>query len=369
MDDSAMDLPELERNRPPEDDARLGTLAKWAQAQGLPAEAAASFDRIVDWAKGQGFAGATSLDDVVNWASDRGLREVQQVEAVKAFSAAAAAIPDAALEGAEIAAEAGVELEGLVSAWGGDNEQAPEMVLLSNAEPLTAMLRSTDEQLQTDVVTVLGSLGGLARQPAALGVASAGILKVAGEIAEAPAAASKVAKGSWSSLVSGAGDGVDVNALVQAVLRESYMQGLEELAERSKKVKFYNDLKKKVRDEINNARQALTDAPTDSKKAEGEISIDAYDAVKFETTPAIGEDGKWSPRAPTPKEDKLTNKEALRNYIQELESDLSSMGDDAQLANVDLQNVLQRQQQTMQSMSNISKMLHDTAMSIIRKLS
>ena len=42
--------------------------------------------------------------------------------------------------------------------------------------------------------------------------------------------------------------------------------------------------------------------------------------------------------------------------------------DDAQLANVDLQNVLQKQQQTLQMMSNISKMLHDTAMAVIRKI-
>ena len=43
-------------------------------------------------------------------------------------------------------------------------------------------------------------------------------------------------------------------------------------------------------------------------------------------------------------------------------------GDDAQLANVDLQNVLQTQQQTIQMMSNISKTMHDTAMAVIRKI-
>jgi hypothetical protein len=42
--------------------------------------------------------------------------------------------------------------------------------------------------------------------------------------------------------------------------------------------------------------------------------------------------------------------------------------DDAQLAYVDLQNMLQKQQQTLQMLSNISKMLHDTAQAIIRKI-
>jgi len=45
-----------------------------------------------------------------------------------------------------------------------------------------------------------------------------------------------------------------------------------------------------------------------------------------------------------------------------------SLGDDAQLANLDLQNALQRQQQAMQSMTQTSKSMHDTAMAIIRNL-
>ncbi len=58
----------------------------------------------------------------------------------------------------------------------------------------------------------------------------------------------------------------------------------------------------------------------------------------------------------------------LEMEIGELEELLETVGDDAQLANVDLQNILQKQQQTMQMMSQISKTLHDTAMAIIRKI-
>jgi hypothetical protein len=50
------------------------------------------------------------------------------------------------------------------------------------------------------------------------------------------------------------------------------------------------------------------------------------------------------------------------------EDQLAVIGEDAQLANVDMQNMLQKQQQTMQMMSQISKMLHDTSMAIIRKI-
>jgi hypothetical protein len=64
----------------------------------------------------------------------------------------------------------------------------------------------------------------------------------------------------------------------------------------------------------------------------------------------------------------ILTKGELDTYIQGMEEKLNSVGDDAQLANVDLQNMLQKQQQTLQMMSNIPKMLHDTAMAVIRKM-
>ncbi len=63
-----------------------------------------------------------------------------------------------------------------------------------------------------------------------------------------------------------------------------------------------------------------------------------------------------------------TSVEELDNLITKFEEKLSTIGDDAQLANTDLQNVLQKQQQTIQMMSNISKMLNDTALAVIRKI-
>jgi hypothetical protein len=53
---------------------------------------------------------------------------------------------------------------------------------------------------------------------------------------------------------------------------------------------------------------------------------------------------------------------ALLGSVQALTG--TSLGDEASLANVDLQNVLQKQQQTLQMMSNISKMLYDTSAAV-----
>ena len=54
--------------------------------------------------------------------------------------------------------------------------------------------------------------------------------------------------------------------------------------------------------------------------------------------------------------------------LARLEDKLNSVGEDAQLANLDLQNALQKQQQTMQMMSNISKQMHETAKAIINNI-
>jgi hypothetical protein len=59
---------------------------------------------------------------------------------------------------------------------------------------------------------------------------------------------------------------------------------------------------------------------------------------------------------------------ALDTGVGVFEEKLSSIGDDAQLANIDLQNALQKQQQTLQTISNVSKMHHDTMMSIINNM-
>jgi hypothetical protein len=58
----------------------------------------------------------------------------------------------------------------------------------------------------------------------------------------------------------------------------------------------------------------------------------------------------------------------LQAEIERRQAQLNTIGDDSQLANVDLQNALQKQQQTLQMLSNLMKMMHDSAMAIIRNL-
>jgi hypothetical protein len=154
------------------------------------------------------------------------------------------------------------------------------------------------------------------------------------------------ARGQWSRMVSAAGLGseADVNALVQWVLRQAYLETNKDLKSYADKVRYYNEIKQEIRDDLGRAR---------SGRAVKGIALVPYrpDGAAVKTEP---------PR--------VVSKAERDQYIKSLEDKLYSIGDDAQLANVDLQNALQKQQQTLQMMSNVSKMLHDTAMAVIRKI-
>jgi hypothetical protein len=65
---------------------------------------------------------------------------------------------------------------------------------------------------------------------------------------------------------------------------------------------------------------------------------------------------------------KAITKAGLQALIVNIEPQLNKAGDDAQLANIDLQNVMQKQQQLIQMISNISKLMSDTTQAIIRKI-
>jgi hypothetical protein len=98
----------------------------------------------------------------------------------------------------------------------------------------------------------------------------------------------------------------------------------------------------------------------ESGKPQGQVCSFGTDAT---TTKA----SETQPSEPPPSKQYYTSA-SMDDYIKSLEEALNTVGDDSQLANVDLQNSLQAQQQVLQMMSNISKTLADTALSIIRKI-
>ena len=169
----------------------------------------------------------------------------------------------------------------------------------------------------------------------------------------------------------------DVNALVQQVLREAYGQNTEDLRHYAEKVKHFNKQKEMVRDFLSELRE-LSTASRESAIQGGKTGDDLENAALTSAGSFYGADSADAETAmmmgmPTdlnalPEGKEVNTVAKLDDYIKTWEDKLNSIGDDAQLANVDLQNMLQKQQQTLQMLSNISKALHDTAMAIIRKM-
>lgn len=154
----------------------------------------------------------------------------------------------------------------------------------------------------------------------------------------------------WTRLVESlviGGQPVDIWALVQWVLRAAYLESSHLLKIYAEKVSYFNELKKELREELNRAKNQLYYWRT-SSTFEARFS----ESLSTRSTAPI----------------LITSKEQLKSYIDFLEEKLATLDEDAQLANIDLQNMLQKQQQTLHFMSQISKMLHDTAMAVIRKI-
>lgn len=147
---------------------------------------------------------------------------------------------------------------------------------------------------------------------------------------------------------------VDVMLLVQWVLRQAYLDSNEDLAAYAAKVAYFNEMKKRVRDHARQVRSQVAD-----KKGSTKVTVRAL-TIRPKFVPG---------RRPVFLAAKVTHTvDEWQVILAGWDDQLQSVGDDAQLANIDLQNHLQKQQQTIQMLSNVSKVLHDTALAVIRKI-
>jgi hypothetical protein len=168
---------------------------------------------------------------------------------------------------------------------------------------------------------------------------------------------------------------VDPNALVQQVLRESYLQTTEDLRFYAEKVRYFNQCKKAIRDYLQKLRDYRANVICAAHKRGVDLNSGNEKDLRvlaemFKQCAHSYNGGDLEYELGVPNRVPVTGVNSVASIDKEIdrwEQKLASLGDDAQLANVDLQNILQKQQQTLQMLSNISKMLYDTAMAVIRK--
>ena len=168
----------------------------------------------------------------------------------------------------------------------------------------------------------------------------------------------------------------DVFAQIQEAMRDSYLEASEDLRYYAEKVRDFNRHKSAVRDYIRALREVratvLSDAREHTVNLRADVEEDAavltklFDKHAHAYTNSEVEYELGIPNRVPPKG--TTTTPSLDAEISKWEEALNSIGDDTRLVSVDLQNALQRQQQAVQYLSNVSKMLHDTSMSIIRNI-
>ena len=158
--------------------------------------------------------------------------------------------------------------------------------------------------------------------------------------------------GKWKAMLVGANDqNLDIIELVQSVMKESYLQQTEDLKQYQEKVQYFNETKKKIRDEQDKVRKTII-TPGSAPLRKMNITV-----------------GKGTPTIIFPQNAGMVETEQERqDYVRYLEDKLNAVGDDAQLANKDLQNAMQLGTQFIQQLSNISKLLNDSAMDVIKNM-
>ena len=128
------------------------------------------------------------------------------------------------------------------------------------------------------------------------------------------------------------------------------------------KLGFSNAFKDLLRQELTKARNAMNDGDDT-----GELDKKAFQKKRFCDDPMII-NGELQIGPPIPA-GMATTKAELEAYIEDLETQLQTTGEDYQLMLTDFQIATQRYQEGIQQKSNISAQAHDTTMSITRNIS
>ena len=174
--------------------------------------------------------------------------------------------------------------------------------------------------------------------------------RIASRLAEGTS--SRQIQAEWESFASQLrGSDMDVNALVQYVLHQAYGENQSDLQAYAEKIQHLEESKEAIRGELARIRAFKSALEGGARWTDFRPDLNVWRIIPDYQPPAV-----------------ITRPEAVDPLIKKWEEILASLGDDAQLANVEMQNMLQKQQQTMQMMSNMAKMLHDTAMAVIRKI-
>ena len=158
-------------------------------------------------------------------------------------------------------------------------------------------------------------------------------------------------------LIRGRGATPDVDTLTNWVLNQAYLETSPDLKMRANKIRFFNEQKGAAyasRAELERLRTTLL----------------RRNAPRTATIRPVTLAPTYRPggRAVSLGEPKTATVESVASDLQGVVMLCNKADENADAANIDLQNALKNQQQTLQTMSNVSKVMHDTAKAIISNM-
>lgn len=156
----------------------------------------------------------------------------------------------------------------------------------------------------------------------------------------------------WKQLVSRSRS-MDIHWAINLVIDEAKQENNRNVDRLRAKVQKYEAIKRNLNLEIS-ANLMILNRSAGSIQP---IQENVYDIVR-------GNPDKFNVR----KGNIINKRSELKNYITYLQGILNWVEDDARLANIDLQNALQKQQQLLAMVQNYEKLLIDTQMEIIRRI-
>ena|SRR6266487_4725406 len=167
-----------------------------------------------------------------------------------------------------------------------------------------------------------------------------------------------------------------IENLVQLVLRESYLEATEDLRSCLEQMRNRNESKKAVRAYLTALRKFRANVVSAARNRGVDLCRGDKEDLRvlaevFEQCAHIYSVGDTEYELCIPDRVPVAGLKSLASLDVEIGrwgERLNSIGDDAQLASIDLQNMLQKQQQALQMMSNVSKMFYDTTMALVRKI-
>jgi hypothetical protein len=169
----------------------------------------------------------------------------------------------------------------------------------------------------------------------------------------------------------------DIDALVSLVMFEVWKSEEEALREIMDEMHKMNQAKEKQREYIESLKKqkaSYKDKLRESREKAGTPQLTqqrlamAKISREMATTRRLNIKYTKTPRLPPPKDVRQMSASQLEEEIRNAEENMNSLGDMSQLQQLELQDKLQKEQQFIQTISNIMKNQSDTLKSIIQNL-